>query len=172
MGLWIGNNCLSEFELATNPRRDFHQLETCILWFWESGTKPSFTCWKLVKTPCLNSYSWIYCCTLELWPLSSVLLCWDITSCYLQLWYPVYYNELDHFWELSPHLFGTLGLHCSGPLLSVSFGALLLKKRACELITVDKSFWLHVNNCVPIRHRDTERLYSICNSSNSLSPNW
>ena len=137
----------------------------------ESGTKPSFTCWNLWKPPGLNSYLWFHCCTCNLWSISNMLLCWNIAFCYLQLWYPGFCNELDHFWELSPHLIGKLGLHCSGPLLSVSFGALLLKKWACEHITVDKSLWLHVKNRIPMRYGDTESLYSICNSFNSLSPN-
>ena len=92
----------------------------------EIGTKTSFTCWKLVKTPLfelllVNSLLYVqFVVNIECAALleHSILLLTVVISCVL----------LDHFWELSPHLIGTLGLHCSGPLLSVSFGAMLLKK--------------------------------------------
>ena len=151
-------NCVNELELATTHRSDFDQLETSIWCVWLTvSTTRKLGKWDKTqlyvlelcgKPPSVNSYSWVYCCTCELRPVSSVLLCWDIEFCYLQLWYHLYCNELDHFWELSPHLIGTLGPHCSELLLSVSFGALLLKKWACELITVDESLWLHVKSRV------------------------
>ena len=108
-----------------------------------SGTKTGFTCWK----PSVNSFSWINCSPCEFLSVLG-LTYWNTAFSYLQLWYPVYCNELDHFWELSAHLIGKLRLPCLELLLPVSFGAPLLEKSACELDTVDESLWLHVKNRV------------------------
>ena len=138
----------------------------------ERGTKPSLTSWKSPENPLVwapfREYFAVWVC--KFWSVSSVPSCWNIAFCYIQLWYHVYCN--DHFFELSAHLTGELGVHCFGLLLSLSFVAPLLEKWACELSTVDESLWLHVNNCVPIGRSGTQSLYSIWSPSNRLSFNW
>ena len=101
-----------------------------------------------METPSVNSYWWIIFSLRECSTVSNGLTYWNTAFCYLQLWYPVFCNELDNFWELSVHLIGQLGLKCSVSLLSLSFGAPLLTKFARELITVDESLWLHVESRV------------------------
>ena len=102
----------------------------------------------------------------------SQLTYWKTEFCYLQLWFPVYCNELDHFWELSAYLIGNLRLHCSEPIQSqFSVKSPLLTKWARELNTGWKSLIARAKSC-QLRHVDAERLLQIYILPNRPSPNW
>ena len=93
-------------------------------------------------TPSVNYYSSILCSVCRFWslcPILNGLPCWIIVFCYLQLWYPVFCTELN---PSSAHVIGTLGLHCSEPLLHC-----LLVHRCWQSELANSAPWTKVFDC-------------------------